>query len=169
MEMLERLVAVVDRTRDTLTALAAVAVVSLAATVATAQTVQDVLELTRQKVETQRRVLVAGALPLTDAEAKAFWPLYDDYERERRALDERSNRLVADFVAGAASLSDAQAKAMLEEALKVDEGRLRLRRTFMDRMAKAIPPRKLVRFFQIENKLDSIVRADLSRQIPLAP
>jgi len=58
---------------------------------------------------------------------------------------------------------------MLEEALEVDEGRLRLRRTFMNRMAKAIPPRKLVRFFQIENKLDSVVRADISRQIPLVP
>jgi hypothetical protein len=36
-------------------------------------------------------------------------------------------------------------------------------------MAKAIPPRKLVRFFQIDNQLDLVVRADISRQIPLAP
>ena len=37
------------------------------------------------------------------------------------AIEERSNRLVADFVASGASLSDAQAKAMLAEALQVDE------------------------------------------------
>jgi Spy/CpxP family protein refolding chaperone len=145
------------------------ALVSLVAAVATAQTVKETLDINRQAVETQRRVLVSGALPLTDAEAKAFWPLYDDYEKQRRPIDERANRLVADFVASAASLSDAQAKAMLAEALAVDEGRLKLRREFMDRMGKAIPPRKLVRFFQIENKLDSVVRADLSKQIPLAP
>lgn len=136
---------------------------------ASAQTVKETLDVTRQAVETQRRVLVSGALPLTEAEAKAFWPLYDDYEKERRRIEERANKLVADFMAAAASLSDAQAKAMLQEALAVDEARLALRRSYSERMAKAIPPRKLVRFFQIDNKLDSVVRADISRQIPLAP
>jgi Spy/CpxP family protein refolding chaperone len=153
--------------RSTTRALAVL--VSLAVPAATAQTVKETLDINRQAVETQRRVLVSGALPLTDAEAKAFWPLYDDYEKQRRPIDERANRLVADFVASAASLSDAQAKAMLAEALAVDEGRLKLRREFMDRMGKVIPPRKLVRFFQIENKLDSVVRADISKQIPLIP
>jgi hypothetical protein len=138
------------------------------AAAATAQTVKDQLDLTRQRVESQRRVLVAGALPLTEAEEKAFWPLFDDYEKERRAIDERANRLVADFVGSAASLSDAQAKAMLAEALQVDEGRLKLRRSYLDRMGKVIPSRKLVRFYQIDNKLDSVVRADISKQIPLA-
>jgi len=141
----------------------------LVAAAATAQTVKERLDLTREAVENQRRVLVSGGLPLTDKEANAFWPLYDAYERERRGVDERANRLVSDFVAADASLSDAQAGAMLDEALKVDEERLRVRRSYMERMAKAIPPRKLVRFFQLENKLDSVVRADVARQIPLTP
>lgn len=149
-------------------ALAVLAAASLSA-VAAAQTVKETLDVTRQAVETQRRVLVSGALPLTEAEAKAFWPLYDDYEKERRAIELRANKLVADFMASAASLTDAQAQAMLKEALAVDEARLALRRSSSERMAKAIPPRKLVRFFQIDNKLDSVVRADISRQIPLAP
>jgi len=148
---------------------AAAALVSVVAAVAAAQTVKDALEVTRQAVEGQRRILVAGALPLTDAEADAFWPLYDAYEKERRPLDERANKLVADFLAGAASLTDAQAKAMVEEALKVDEERLRVRRSYLGRMVKAIPPRKAARFYQIDNKLDSVVRADVSRQVPLAP
>ncbi len=145
------------------------ALVSLVVPAATAQTVKETLDVTRQAVETQRRVLVSGALPLTDAEAKHFWPLFDAYEKQRRPIDERANRLVADFVASAASLSDPQAKAMLAEALDVDDARLKLRRDFMGRMAKAIPPRKLVRFFQIENKLDAIVNLGLAAEIPLVP
>jgi Spy/CpxP family protein refolding chaperone len=148
--------------------LAAAALVSLAAAAA-AQSVKETLEVSRQAIESQRRVLVAGSLPLTDAEADAFWPLYDAYEKERRPLDERANKLVADFLAGAASLTDAQAKAMVEEALKIEEERLRVRRTWLGRMGKAIPARKLVRFYQIDNKLDSVVRADVARQVPLTP
>ena len=150
-------------------ALAAAVLVGLTAGVATAQTVKETLEVTRQAVESQRRVLVSGALPLTDAEADAFWPLYDAYEKERRPLDESANRLVAEFLAGAASLTDAQAKAMVEKALEIEEGKVRVRRAWLDRMAKAIPPRKVARFYQIDNKLDSVVRADLAKQIPLAP
>lgn len=156
------------RPRATARALGA-ALFCLAAGVATAQTVKETLDVTRQAVESQRRVLVSGALPLTDAEADAFWPLYDAYEKERRPLDERANKLVADFLAGASSLTDAQAKAMVEEALGIDEGKLRVRRGYLGRMLKAIPPRKVARFFQIDNKLDAVVRADISKQIPLAP
>lgn len=134
-----------------------------------AQTVKERLDLTREAVENQRRVLVSGSLRLSDAEAKAFWPLYDDYEKERRPYDERASRLVADFLAQAATLTDAQARALLAEAFQIDEGRVKVRRSWYDRMAKAIPPRELARFYQIETKLDSVVRADLSKQIPLAP
>lgn len=150
-------------------ALALATLVSLTVPPALAQTVREALEITREAVETRRRVLVSGSLPLTDAETRSFWPLYDAYEKERRRIDERANRLVADFVAAAATLTDAQADAIMDEALKIDEERLRLRRTWRGRMSKALPPRKLARFFQIENKLDSVVRADVSRQIPLVP
>ena len=169
MERREPSSSTIERPRGRVGAFAAAALVGLVATVATAQTVTDTLEVNRQSVESQRRILVAGALPLADAEADAFWPLYDAYEKERRPLDERANKLVADFLAGAASLTDAQAKAMVEEALEVEEGRVRMRRAWLGRMLKAIPPRKVARFFQIDNKLDAVVRADIAKQIPLAP
>ena len=159
----------IHRPQAVVRALAAAMLVGLAAGAATAQTVKETLDVTRQAVESQRRVLVSGALPLTDAEADAFWPLYDAYERERRPLDERANKLVAEFLAGASSLTDSQAKAMVEEALGIEEGKLRVRRGYLGRMLKAIPSRKVARFFQIDNKLDAVVRADISKQIPLAP
>jgi Spy/CpxP family protein refolding chaperone len=159
----------IHRPQAAVRALAAAMLVGLAAGAATAQTVKETLDVTRQAVESQRRVLVSGALPLTDAEADAFWPLYDAYEKERRPLDERANKLVAEFLAGASSLTDSQAKAMVEEALGIEEGKLRVRRGYLGRMLKAIPSRKVARFFQIDNKLDAVVRADISKQIPLAP
>ena len=140
---------------------------ALAAPLASGQTVKDALELNRQAVEAQRRVLVAGSLHLTDAEAQAFWPLYDGWEKDRREVDERTNQLVADFVAAGSGMSDTQATAMLSEALRLDDERLKVRRSWLSRMSKALPPRKLVFYFQLTNKLDAIVRADVARQIPL--
>jgi hypothetical protein len=144
-------------------------VLLLAASAVFSQTVKERLDLTREAVESQRRVLVSGSLRLSDAEAKAFWPMYDDYEKERKPYDERANKLLADFLASASTLTDAQAKALLDDAFRIDEGRVKVRRAWYDRMAKAIPPRELARLYQIENKLDSVVRADMAKQIPLAP
>ena len=139
------------------------------AAAASPQTVQDSLEAGRQATESQRRVLVSGALPLTDVEANAFWPLYDAYEKERRPLDERANKLLADFLARAATMTDEQARTMVDEELQLEDARLNVRRTYFGRMAKAIPGRKVARFFQIDNKLDTAVRADIAKQVPLTP
>jgi Spy/CpxP family protein refolding chaperone len=141
----------------------------VAAAVASPQTVKDSLEAGRQATESQRRILVSGALPLTDGEANAFWPLFDAYEKERRPLDEQANKVLADFLAGAATLTDEQAKALVEQELNLEEARLKVRRAYFGRMVRAIPGRKVARFFQIDNKLDTAVRADIARQVPLAP
>jgi len=146
-----------------------VVALSLAATPAAAQTVAEKLEITRDGIERQKRVIVAGSLPLTSAEEKAFWPLYDEYQKEQRSLDAGTDRLVADYVAGYETLTDERARAMLDEMIRLDEERAKLHRRWVDRMAKALPPRKLARYFQIENRLEAIVRADLTRQIPLVP
>ena len=154
--------------RPVIGVLAAITLMGLADAVA-AQTVQEKLDFTHATIETQRRVLVSGAVPLSEDEARDFWPIYDDYEKKRRTLDARETRLVAAYVASVATLTDAQAKQMLTEAVAMDEHRVKLRREALDRLAKVIPVRKVARFYQIDSKLDSAVRAEISRQIPLVP
>jgi hypothetical protein len=148
--------------------LLAAAVVALGPPAASPQTVKEALEVTRQAAETQRRTIVSGSLPLTDDQAKAFWPIYDDYEKERRPIDDRANQLVADYVASYVNISDSQAKAMLEQSVRNDEERVALRRSYIARIGKVLPPRLLVRFFQIQTKIDAAIRADLAQKIPLA-
>lgn len=77
--------------------------------------------------------------------------------------------LVAAFSAEYASLAGDRARSMLDEALQIDEDRVKLTRRFVERMSKVLPPRLLVRYFQLENKFQAIVAADLARQIPLVP
>jgi hypothetical protein len=150
-------------------ALAAGLAATLAAPGTSAQTVKETLDVTRKARESQRRVLVSGALVLTDEESKAFWPLYDDYEKERRGIEEKADRLAADFMAAYTSLSEIHATAMLAEVFRIDEARLKLRHDLAERMSKALPPRKLFRYVQIERKLDAVTAADTAQKIPLVP
>lgn len=133
------------------------------------QGVQESLELSREVIDQQKRVIVAGSLPLSNEEADAFWPLFDEFQKELKKLDGRSDRLIASYTAEYATLSDVRARAMLDEALAIEEDRAKLKRKWVKRMARALPPRQLVRYFQLENKFQAVVTADLARQIPLAP
>jgi cyanate lyase len=147
----------------------AVLVLAAAASPALAQGVQESLELSREVIDQQKRVIVAGSLPLSDEEADAFWPLFDEFQKELKKLDARSDRLIASYTAELPTLTDDRARSMLDEALSIDEDRAKLKRQWVKRMAKALPPRSLVRYFQLENKFEAVVTADLARQIPLVP
>ena len=136
---------------------------------ALSQGVQESLELSREVIDQQKRVIVAGSLPLSNEEADAFWPLFDEFQKELKKLDGRSDRLIASYTAELPNLTDDRARAMLDEALSIDEDRAKLKRQWVKRMAKALPPRSLVRYFQLENKFEAVVTADLARQIPLVP
>jgi len=142
---------------------------ALAASAGATQDVAQSLELSREVVDQQKRMIVAGSLPLSDKEADAFWPLFDAFQKELKKIDGREDRLVAAYSAEYASLSGERARTMLDQALQIDEDRLKLTRRWVKRMTAVLPPRLLVRYFQLENKFQAIVAADLARQIPLVP
>ena len=79
---------------------------AVAASPALAQGVQESLELSREVIDQQKRVIVAGSLPLSDEEADAFWPLFDEFQKELKKLDGRSDRLIASYTAELATLTD---------------------------------------------------------------
>jgi len=128
---------------------------------------EGVAGLGRESIQTQKRFIIGGSLPLDAAEAERFWPVYEDYQRELAPVGERWARLVADFARNYRTLTDSQAQAMMSEAIAVDEQQLALRKKYLKRMAAVLPPRKLALYFQLESKLDAVVRYDLARSLPL--
>lgn len=152
-------------------AVVASAVLALAASAspAPAQGVQESLELSREVIDQQKRTVVAGSLPLSEAQTDRFWSLYDDFQKELKKLDVRTDRLIASYTAEVAALSDTRARALLDESLQIAEERAKLMRKWSKRFGDVLPPRLLVRYFQLEHRFHTFVAADLARQIPLAP
>ena len=69
----------------------------------------------------------------------------------------------------AKSLTDEKAKKLLDEALAVEESEVKLKRTFVPKLSKALPGRKVARYMQIENKIRAIVKYEIAAEVPLAP
>ncbi len=50
-----------------------------------------------------------------------------------------------------------------------EQVKLRTRNTYVQKFKEILPPKKVVRFFQVENKLDAIINFELVAGIPLVP
>jgi hypothetical protein len=125
------------------------------------------LGVLRDTIRANKKALVAANLTLTDSEATSFWPLYDRYEGEIKAVNDRLVKLIQDYTTNYKSLTDDHAKELAAEYLAVEEDRAKVRRTYFADFTKVLPGKKAARFYQIENKMDAIVRYDLASEIPV--
>jgi len=129
------------------------------------------MEILKEKVKADKKLIVATNMNLTDAEAKNFWPLYDGYQKELEQINQRLITTIKGYAdaynAGKGEISDAQAKKLLGEALAVEESEVKLRQSYAAKLGKALPATKVARYLQIENKIRAIVKFELAAQIPL--
>ena len=125
------------------------------------------LDILRDTIRANRKALVAANLTLTDEEAGKFWPLYDRYTTELKAVNDRLVKVIQDYTAGFKDLSNEKAMQLAADYLSAEDDRVKLRRKYLDEFGKVVPGRKAVRLFQIENKIDAIVRYDLAAEIPV--
>jgi len=131
----------------------------------------DNMQILREKLKADKKLVVAVNMELTDAEAKGFWPLYDEYQRSLQKINEQLATAISAYAReyNARSLTDEKALALLKEALAVDEAEAKLRRGMVPKLAKVLPGRKVARYMQVENKIRAIVKYEIAAEVPLAP
>jgi len=118
-------------------------------------------------IRSNRKALVAVNLGLTDDEAAKFWPVYDRYQKEINAVGDRLVAVIQDYTAHFSDLSDDKAMKLVDDYLAVEVDRIKVKRAYVDEFAKVLPGRTVARFFQIENKMDAVIRYDLAATIPV--
>ncbi len=128
---------------------------------------QDKLEVTRAVVQAERKMIVAANLGLSESESAPFWVVYNEYHGQITKLNDGLIKLVSDLAKEFETLTDDRSVELLDQYMSFREDRLELRRKFKPKFAEVLPGKKLVRYYQIENKLDTIIDFDLARAIPL--
>jgi hypothetical protein len=100
-------------------------------------------------------------------ESQGFWPLYNQYRSEVSAVQNKRVKVITDYAAKYQTLTDSDARKLLEEYLDYEAAVLKLRERYVSRFAKVLPGTKLARFFQIESKLDALTDLTIANNIPL--
>jgi hypothetical protein len=127
------------------------------------------MQILRDKLKADKKVVVAANMELTDAEAKAFWPIYDAYQNDLKAINARLGNAILAYADAykAGPISDATAKKFLDEAIAIDDAEARLRKDYAAKLTAAIPAAKAARYLQIESKIRAAIRYEMAAAIPL--
>ena len=146
-------------------------IVALTAFPAVAQDTQSDtnMEILRDKVKADKKLVVAANMDLNEAEGKAFWPIYDAYQKDLQAINDRLGKAILAYADAynKKTLTNAQAMQLSNEVLAIDQDEIKLRKAYAAQLGVVIPGIKVARYLQIENKIRAAIRYDLAKGIPL--
>jgi hypothetical protein len=125
------------------------------------------MQIVVEKIRADKKLFIAENMRLTEAEAKAFWPLYEQYQDELFLLRARTMRLIDDYAEAYQKMTNDTARNLLNEVITIDTLGLKLRQTFLPKFRNVLPDVKVVRYYQIENKIDAALMYELAANIPL--
>jgi len=125
------------------------------------------VEMVRSMMGVERRAVVTDNMMLTDQEAAAFWPLYDEFRGEIKKVNDKLVKVLSDYGAQRDTLTDAQAKKLIADSFAYEQDLLKVRNKYVARFGKVMPMTKVARFYQIDNKLDVFIRLALALNVPL--
>jgi len=114
-----------------------------------------------------RKQTVAANMNLTDAEAKGFWPVYDQYRAAINKIRQQQWTTLQKELTGTDSLTDKQVKQLTSAWLDLRVQEMQLRKSYYAKFLKVLSPRKVARYYQIEHRLDLLVQLAVSQEIPL--
>jgi hypothetical protein len=128
------------------------------------------LEIIHEKLKADKKLIVSKYMELTESEAKSFWPVYEDYQKDLQKIHERLGALLKSYAADyrSKSLTDEKAKKLLDEWIALEQDEVKQRSAFVPKLTKALPAKKAARYLQIENEYRTLLRYDLAATVPLA-
>jgi hypothetical protein len=125
------------------------------------------MQILREKLQADKKLLVSTNMGLTEKEAQAFWPVYDSYQKDLGLLNGRMLVLIQDFAKNYQEMTDDAAKKLVGEYLAIERDRVKLKQAYLPKLRQTLPENKVARYFQIENKIEAVIRYELADQIPL--
>jgi len=134
------------------------------------ETSDKFMETVREQAKLDKKALTTENLKLTYNEGKVFWPIYESYQKDLDKINERIENLIKDYAKeyNARSLTDKTAKQLISNYIVIEEDLVKLKKSYLKKFSAVISDKKLMTYYQMENKIQAILRFDAAIKIPLA-
>jgi len=134
---------------------------------ATGVEIEKDLALLRRNLRSEKKKVIALNVPLTEAEATKFWPVYDQYAAEMTKHYDEFYVIIKEYAANQKTLTDAQALQMLKRWSDIQVEQAQTRQKYVPLIEKVLPGKKTALFFQIDRRLYELMDLQVASQVPL--
>ncbi|MXV51159.1 hypothetical protein GS399_09275 [Pedobacter sp. HMF7647] len=140
---------------------------SIAAFGASAQSSgKEDLAIVQSVFQKDKKQLVSQYMTLDSAQSQSFWKVYDEYEAKRKDLSTERVGIISDYAKQYATLTDEQAGSLAKRMLSNDKSNLSLQTSYFKKFSKAVGAKNAAKFYQLDNYLQTVIRANVQDQIP---
>lgn len=122
----------------------------------------------RTDLQSKRADVVAKNVTLTPAQASAFWPLFEQYQREQNFIMDEQMRDIQAFISRSETMDDVAAMRLMHAHLDRDASMAALRKKWLSEFTQVLPVKLAVRVMQIDRRLSLVHQTEFTAQIPLA-
>ena len=113
-----------------------------------------------------KKELAVAYMAIPEAQAAAFWAIYDQFEAERKALGQAKVAIINDYAANYANLTDESADKIAKAGLKNNLDYQKLFAKYYDKYKKAVGSIKAAKIIQFENYMQTTVQSEIQDAIP---
>jgi RNA polymerase-binding transcription factor DksA len=106
----------------------------------------------REKLEAYRIGFFTKKLSLTSGEAEKFWPVYNDYQKQKNSLQQERRELIMNFNQNESTLSDKELTEIGDKLINTFSEESSIALSFHNKLKGVLPPAKVIRYYQAENQ-----------------
>lgn len=121
-----------------------------------------------QKIETMKVGFITNKLQLTPEEAKAFWPIYNQYESEKKAARKSTIGEKEEFKP-LDQMSDAEAQKLIENQIAWKSKELDLLKKYIGEFKKVLPVKKVAKLMMVEEQFKKMLLEKAKENKPTPP
>jgi len=140
----------------------------LGASVAVADDGTDAyIDLMRSDLRADKKLIVTVAMDISDADSKVFWPIYDEYEKERKALGDRIVELIKKYPDAVNVTGPETIRMLSADWFKLQDDRVALMKKYYKKVENKVSPRVATRWMQVEYRLTMLINLQIAAEVPL--
>lgn len=116
----------------------------------------------------QKKAVVLVNMKLEGETKEKFGKLYDEYQEKLMKHRLAEVKLIQHYAANYANMTNENSDKILKEWVGAEEAGLVLKKDYMAKFKKIMPSADVIRYFQIENRLQLMREMQVANNIPLA-
>ncbi len=106
----------------------------------------------REEIKAQKVAFITSKLQLTTMEAEQFWPVYNEFDKKREALNKEKNKEVRNYIISKDNVSDSESEKVADDIVQYRIKLADLIKNYHLKFKKILPAKKIVGLYVAEEQ-----------------